>query len=79
MAASDRSNSGRGGFLYSAFAETFRAFRRIDFATRLRWLFDLLKPRAIAGGANNNLSQHFTWSVHRDQSLKTKVELFARR
>jgi hypothetical protein len=43
--------------LYSAFAETFGAFRGIDFATRLRWPFDL-KPRAIAGGANN-LSQTF--------------------
>ena len=31
-----------GGFLYSAFAETFRAFRGKDFTTRLRWLFDLL-------------------------------------
>jgi hypothetical protein len=40
----------------------------------LRWLFDLLKPRAIAGGANN-LSQHFTRSFHRDQSLKTKQKL----
>jgi len=55
--------------LYSAFAETFRAFRGIDFATRLRWLFDLLKPRAIAGGANN-LSQTFTRSLHRYQSFK---------
>ena len=45
----------------SAFAATFRAFRGIDFATRLRWLFKLLKPRAIAGGANN-LSQNFTLS-----------------
>ena len=69
MAASDRSNSACGEFLYSAFAETFRAFRGIDFATRLRWLFDLLKSRAIAGGANN-LSQSFTRCFHRDQSLK---------
>jgi hypothetical protein len=69
MAASDRFNSRRGGFLYSAFAETFRAFRGIDFATQLRWLFDLLKPRAIAGGANN-LSQTFMRSLHRYQSLK---------
>lgn len=53
IAASDRSNSRRGGFLYFAFAETFHAFRGINFATRLRWLFDLLQPRAIAGGANN--------------------------
>jgi hypothetical protein len=74
MASSDRSNLCRGGFLYSAFAETFRAFRGIDFATRLRWLFDLLNPGAIAGGANN-LSQHFTRSFHRDQSLKTKQKL----
>jgi hypothetical protein len=55
--------------LYSAFAETFRAFRGIDFVTRLRWLFDLLKPRAIACGANN-LSQTFMRSLHRYQSLK---------
>jgi hypothetical protein len=34
MAASDRSNSRCGGFLYSAFAETFLAFRGKDFATR---------------------------------------------
>ena len=74
MAASDRSNSRRVGFLYPAFAETFRAFRGIDFATRLRWLFDLLKPRAIAGGTNN-LSQHFSRFFHRDQSLKTKQKL----
>jgi succinylglutamate desuccinylase len=50
---------------------TFRAFRGIDFTIRLRWLFDLLKPRAIAGGANN-LSQNFKRSFHRDQSLKQK-------
>jgi hypothetical protein len=53
------------GFLYSAFAATFRAFRGIDFVTRLRCLSNLLKPRAIAGGANN-LSQNFTLSFHRD-------------
>ena len=69
MTASDRSNSRCRGFLYSAFAETFRAFRGIDLATRLRWLFDLLKPRAVAGVANN-LNQSFTRSFHRDQSLK---------
>jgi hypothetical protein len=68
------SDSRRSGFLYSAFAEAFCGFRGIDFATRLRWLFDLLKSRAIAGGANN-LSQHFTRSFHRDQSLKTKPKL----
>jgi hypothetical protein len=65
----ERSNSGCGGFLYSTFAETFRAFRGMDFATRLRWLSDLLKPRAIAGGADN-LSQNFTRSFHCDQTLK---------
>jgi hypothetical protein len=73
-AASDRLNSRRGGFLYAAFAETFRAFRGINFATRLRWLFDLLKPRAIAGGANN-LSQTFMRSFHRYQSLKQEKNL----
>jgi hypothetical protein len=74
MAASDRSNSRCDRVPYSAFAETFRAFRGIDFATRLCRLFDLLKPRAIAGRANS-LSQHFTWSFHRDQSLKTRQKL----
>jgi hypothetical protein len=69
MAASDQSNSRCDGFLYSAFAETFRAFRGVDFATRLRWLFDLLRPSAIARGANN-LCQNFARSFHRDQSLK---------
>jgi hypothetical protein len=34
----------RSWFLYSAFAEAFLAFRRIDFPARLRWLIDLLKP-----------------------------------
>jgi hypothetical protein len=29
---------------YSAFAKTLRAFGRIDFAARLRWLFYLLNP-----------------------------------
>jgi hypothetical protein len=66
-----------GGFLYSAFAETFRAFRGKDFTTRLRWLFDLLKPRANAGGANH-LIQNFKRSFHRDQSLKQKLKSFAR-
>ena len=57
--------------MLDAFAETFPAFRGIDLAARLRWLFDPLKPRAIAGGANN-LGQNFTWSFHRDQSLKNR-------
>jgi hypothetical protein len=70
----DQYNSHRSGFLYTTFAETFRAFRWIDFATWLRRLFDLLKPCAIAGGTDN-LSQHFTRSFHRDQSLKTKQKL----
>jgi hypothetical protein len=61
--------SRRGRFPYSAFAETFRAFRGIDFTTRLRWLFDLLKPRAVTGWANN-LSQNFKRFFHRDQLLK---------
>jgi hypothetical protein len=55
MVASDRSNSRCDEFLYSAFAKTFRAFRGVDFATRLRWLFDLLKPRAIAGGQTTSV------------------------
>jgi hypothetical protein len=48
-----------------------RALWRIDFATRLRRLFDLLKSRAVAGGTSN-LDHHFTPSFHRDQSLKSK-------
>jgi hypothetical protein len=63
-----------GRLLYSPFAETCRAFGRIDFAARLRRLFDLLKSRAIAGGADN-LSQRFTRSFHRDQSLKQNKKL----
>jgi hypothetical protein len=66
MAASDRSNSLCGWSLYSAFAETFRAFRRIDFAARLRWLLDLLQPRAIAGGAND-FGRRLTRLLHRDE------------
>jgi hypothetical protein len=66
---SERSNSRCGWLLYPAFAETFLAFRRIDFTARLRWLLDLLQARAIAGGANN-FGQTFTRSFHRDQSLK---------
>jgi hypothetical protein len=71
MAASERSISTCGWLLYSAFAETFRAFGRIDFAARLRWLRDLREPRAITGGANN-FGQNFTWCFHSDQSIKTK-------
>jgi len=65
MAASGRSNSRCGWLLYSAFAETFRAFRGVDFAARLRWLLDLLKPRAIAGGANN-FGRSLTRFFHRN-------------
>jgi len=69
---------GAAGFIiYSAFAEAFRAFWGKDFTARLRWLFDLLKPRAMAGGANN-LTQNFKRSFHRDQSLKQKLKSFAR-
>jgi hypothetical protein len=39
--------------VYSTFAETFLAGGRIEFAARFCWLLDLLKPRAITGGANN--------------------------
>jgi hypothetical protein len=62
---------------YSAFAEAFLTFRRIDFAARLRWLFDLLHPRAITSGANS-FGQNFTLFFHNDQSLKQdkKLNLF---
>jgi hypothetical protein len=60
--------------LYSAFAEAFLAFRRIDFAARLRWLLDLLQPCAITGGANS-FGQNFTLFFHNDQSLKQDKKL----
>jgi hypothetical protein len=55
--------------LYTAFAETCRAFRRIDFAPQLRWLLDPLQPGAITGGADS-FGQNFTRLFHHDQSLK---------
>src|SRR5260370_11970245 len=64
-----RSNSGCGRFFYSTFAETFRAFPGVDFSTRLRWLFYLLKPPAIARGADNP-SPKFTPSFHCDSPFK---------
>jgi hypothetical protein len=63
-----------GWLLYSAFAETFRTFQRIDLAARLRWLLDLREPRAITGRANN-FGQNFTRLFHSDQSLKQNQEL----
>jgi hypothetical protein len=65
---------------YSAFAETLLALGRIDFAARLRWLFDLLKPRAITGGANS-FDHTLTRFFHSGQSLKQnkKLNSFARR
>jgi hypothetical protein len=60
--------------LYSALAVTFFAFGRVEFAAGLRWLLDLLKPRAIAGGANN-FGYSFTRFFHCVQSLKQKTNL----
>jgi hypothetical protein len=60
--------------IYSAFAETFLAGGRIDFAARFCWLLDLLKPRAITGGANN-FGQNLTRFFHDDQSLKQNTNL----
>ena len=57
----------------SAFAETNLADCRIDPAAGFCGLIDLLKPRAIAGGANN-LSQ-FTRLFHNHQSLKQNKKL----
>jgi hypothetical protein len=54
---------------YSTFAETFLAGGRIEFAARFCRLLDLLKPRAITGGANN-FGQWLTRLFHNDQSLK---------
>jgi hypothetical protein len=63
-----------GRLVYSAFAETFLAGSRIDFAARFRWLLDLLKPRAVTGGANN-FGQDLTPLFHNDQSLKQNTNL----
>jgi hypothetical protein len=60
--------------VYSAFAETFLAFGRIDFATRLRWLLDLRKSSATTGGAND-FGQNFIRFSHDDQSLKQNTNL----
>jgi hypothetical protein len=57
------------GLGYSTFAETFLAGGRIEFAARFCRLLDLLKPRAITGGANN-FGQWLTRLFHNDQSLK---------
>jgi hypothetical protein len=59
---------------YPALAETFIAGGRIDFAVRFCWLLDLLKPRAITGGANN-FGQTLTWLFHNDQSLEQNTNL----
>jgi hypothetical protein len=64
----------RSRLLYSAFAETILTFRRIDFAARLRWLLDLLKPHPIAGGANH-LDHRCMWMFHCVQSLKQMTSL----
>jgi len=53
--------------VYSALAETYLAFGRIDFAARLRWLLYLLHPHAVAGGANNFV-QNITRLFHSNQS-----------
>ena len=55
--------------VYSTFAETFLAGGRIEFVARFCWLLDLLKPRAITGGANN-FGQWLARLFHNDQSLK---------
>jgi hypothetical protein len=59
---------------YSAFAEAFFAFRRIDFAARLRGLLDLLLPCAVTGVANS-FGQDFTRFSHDHQSLKQDYKL----
>jgi hypothetical protein len=63
-----------GWLLYSTFSETFRTFRRIDLAARLRRLLDLREPRAITGSANN-FGQNFTRFFHGGQSLKQNQKL----
>ena len=57
----------------STFAETNLADCRIDPAAGFGGLIDLLKPRAIAGGANN--LSHFTRLFHNHQSLKQNKKL----
>jgi hypothetical protein len=59
---------------YSALAEAFLAFGRIDFAARLLGLFDHLCPCAITGGANS-LGQGFTLFFHNGQSSKQNQKL----
>jgi hypothetical protein len=67
-------NRSRSRRLYSAFAEAFLAFRRIDFVARLRRLLHLLQPCAITGGANS-FGQNSTLFLHNDQSLNKDKKL----
>ncbi|WJR75530.1 hypothetical protein [Bradyrhizobium sp. NP1] len=63
-----------GRLLYSAFAETFRALGRIDFAAWLRWLLDLQESRAITGGANN-FAQTFARLFHKRSIAKARQKV----
>jgi hypothetical protein len=67
-------NRSRSWLLYSAFAETFLAFRRIDFVPRLRWLLDLLQSCAITGGANS-FGQNFTLFLHKRPIIKIRQKV----
>jgi hypothetical protein len=67
-------NRSRSMLLYSAFAEAFLAFRRIDSVARLRRLLHLLQSCAITGGANI-FGQNFTLFLHNDQSFKIRQKV----
>jgi hypothetical protein len=56
--------------LYSAFAETFGAFGRINFSPRLRWLLNLLEARAVTG-PTNFFGQGSRRFFHCDSIIKT--------
>jgi hypothetical protein len=67
-------NRSRSWLPYSAFAEAFLAFRRIDFVARLRWLLDLLQPCAFTGGANS-FGQNFTLFLHKRPIIKIRQKV----
>jgi hypothetical protein len=60
--------------LYSAFAEAFLAFRRIDSVARLRRLLHLLQSCAITGGANI-FGQNFTLFLHKRPIIKIRQKV----
>jgi hypothetical protein len=67
----DRSQS---QLFYSTLSGALCTLRRIDPAAQLRWLLNLRRPRAIAGGANH-FGRNFARSFHCVQSSKQKTSL----